>query len=667
MGSVRKVSFPTVLVCLLFLAGCDSEQSGDLVATISDTELTLPVPERIRSINALDPNNITATAIVNGVPATLQRNSAGGFRGAIQVPAQSTFSVDVEFSEQFANEKLVLATSSQQVTTGSGNQQLNLRRSSYDFASHDADADSVSNIVEREEDTDPLDSAQAPQMINVTVIARQPQALQSGSFGNYFFEANVGSDVKVLSASGSDFRGSFYVVDRAPVEASVQMVETFTGQQLTVATQTRQLNAIADQQTVIFEANVYSMPDRDGDGQSDVAELVAGTDLNTPDNPTTPTSTLTARFTVPEVIQNAQSIYAEYRIDNQLISLSRSENSFSATTNTSADSIVVLDITLLDNFNNTPYVLGTAQKTVSINNAPQTVSFTDGDFLLSQDNDSDGTANYLERQAGTDPFNPPVVVPPTDPVSCTVSALPVTTGLPGAQVTLENVSSYIDCGGASYSINASGFSFTWSQVADNLGWFIPADSVGGGSFDYQIEVANPSISTDIYATAVVSTEVEETQCTETTRQVQFETSADLFLQNNRIFNNEELRVNAANRRALIGFDVPAQEGQLTAAALVVTVGEDSGDGVIGVYQDDSFQWSESDFSLEFPVLTNLVGSRDGEWETDATYTIGLTSLFISGPQVNLFLQQGSGGNDVAFTSRETAFPSVLVLEYTGCF
>ena len=101
--------------------------------------------------------------------------------------------------------------------------------------------------------------------------------------------------------------------------------------------------------------------------------------------------------------------------------------------------------------------------------------------------------------------------------------------------------------------------------------------------------------------------------------------------------------------------------------LVVTVAEDDGRGLVDVYQDDVFEWSESDTSISLPDLTRLVGGRDGVWEIDVPYTIALTALFVNGPVVNLFLQQGDGGNDVSFTSRETGVPPVLVLEYTGCF
>ena len=253
------------------------------------------------------------------------------------------------------------------------------------------------------------------------------------------------------------------------------------------------------------------------------------------------------------------------------------------------------------------------------------------------------------------------------PVSCNVNPLPITVDSPGKWVTISNISSYIDCGGESYALNGSLFNFTWSSDADSIGWIIPEDSEDGASFSYQIDVTNPDAVTDVYTTLVVNTRVEAASCAADTRMVQFEAVEDIFFQNNRIFNNNELRVNAANRRALIGFDVPTQEGELTAAELVVTVGDDGGDGTVGVYQNDAYEWNETDSGLVPPALTNLVGSRDGPWLIDASYRIGLDALFVNGPRVNLFLQQDAGGNDVAFTSRETGSPAILVLEYTGCF
>ncbi len=656
------------------LAGCHSDHS-ETQGSLTATALNLPVPGRIRDISAIDPANVTATAIVNGVPVVLQRSNTGSYSGDVQVPQESSIALEIEFSEQFGGESLLLATRTEQVTTGTTDQRLNLRRAGYNFALHDADGDSVSNIVEREENTDPFDGTDAPSMINVTVIAERPAALGT-NFDQFVFEGSVGSNAKALSPSGGNFTGDFFVVDRAPMNATVQMIETVTDDQLAVATQTRQLTTVADQQSIVFESGVYSTTDSDSDGRSDLAELVAGSDINTPDNtPETPDTpppvadvVLITQFNSPSFILNAQTVFAEYRIDNQLVSLTRNSNSFSATSNVAPGSTVNLEVTLLDNFNNQPYELVTAQKSVIVDNsAQQAVSFIESDFVFNLDNDNDGSLNFQEREAGTDPFNPPVVIPPS-PVVCNVSPLPVVTGNPGQFVTLSNISSFIDCGDDSYVLNGSSFSFTWSDDADNIGWLIPQDSEGGTSFSFEVEVANPEVATDVYSTFVVNSGVEEeTSCTDSTRTVAFTAAEDIFLQNNRIFNNDELRVNAVNRRALIGFDVPAQEGELTAAALVLTVGDDDGNGTVSVFQDDDYQWSETSTNLVFPTLTTLVGSRDGIWQIGSTVSVGLDALFVSGPRVNLFLQQESGGNDVAFTSRETGSPAVLELQYAGCF
>lgn len=660
MSSDRKLLTAGLLLCCLMVNACDSGDTAGSVhgASISGTELSLPLPERIRSISALDPANIEATAIVNGVQISLNADGSGSYRGSIEVPARATFGIQIEFSERFANQKLVLATRSQQVTTGTTDQQLNVSRASYDFDSHDDDNDLASNIVEREEDTNPLDAAETPGLINVSVIARQPQLLAGSGFSSYRFEASVGQDTKVLTASGNDFRGSFNIVDSAPVTASVQMIETVTGQRFAVATQSRQLNTITNQQTIIFEAGDYAIPDRDNDGMSDVAELIAGTDITNPDNGS---ATLTTLFGVPALIVNPQNTYAELRLDGQLISLNRDENSFSVMSAVNADSAVVLDVSILDNYDGQPYQLATARKTVSINNASASVTFTESDFLFNIDNDDDGTANYLERQQGTDPFNAPEVIS----VSCTAETLPVTTGEPGDTVTIENISSFINCGSDPYALDAAASGFNWSEAANNIAWAIPVDSDSGTTFSYVLNITDPALS-EIYTTAQVQTQVETAACTEVTEQFQYEASRDIYFQGGAIFNNNQLRVNTSARRSLIGFSVPAQTGELTGAALVLSVGNDSGNGNVGVYQDDSYQWSETDDDLELPDILNLIGSRDGIWQSAMSYTIGLTALFVDGEEISFFLRQDSGGNDVSFTSRETATPPVLVLEFTQC-
>ena len=59
-----------LIAAAAILAGCDSDHSATQ-GSITATALNLPVPGRIRDISAIDPANVTATAIVNGVPVVL--------------------------------------------------------------------------------------------------------------------------------------------------------------------------------------------------------------------------------------------------------------------------------------------------------------------------------------------------------------------------------------------------------------------------------------------------------------------------------------------------------------------------------------------------------------------------------------------------------------------
>lgn len=424
IASKKPHAVVAILTAALLVSACDSSMDRP------DTDgLSLGIPERIRNVQAIDPTALTVIAIVNGVEVVLNPVGDGTFRGEVSVPANSVVPVNIQFTEQVNGQALVLATQAQQISTGDTDNRVTLRRSAYNFDAHDADGDSVSNIIEREESTDPRDANDAPPMVNVNVVASQP-ADAGGDSNNFTVEASIGNSVRTLERSGNQFVGNFFTVDRSPVTVSAEFVEDVTGQRLSVASQSYELSSIFDQQTITFSAAGYQLTNRDNDGQTDLAEVVAGTSIfensgngsadagssdsgnvdtgntgneNTGDEPPEDVSFITT-FDIPAAIQDAGSVYAEYRIDGQLVGLIRDTNSFTATYTIAEDATPVLDIILLDNFNGNAYVVAQARKTLPIASNQQLVQFVDSDFDLLIDTDNDNVPNYIEREQGTNPL-----------------------------------------------------------------------------------------------------------------------------------------------------------------------------------------------------------------------------------------------------------------------
>ncbi len=671
-GLTRALVAATVIA----LASCDSS-----VDQLETDRLTLSTPDRIRNAQAINPAAVSALATVNGVEVFLNQAGNGTFSGNVSVPANSVVSMSIQFTEQVSGEALVLATQTQQVRTGSTDDQVTIRRSAYNFDAHDADGDSVSNIIEREENTNPRDENDAPPMVNINVVAAHPEGVGSDSSGKYAVEASIGNSVRLLEQSGNQFRGTFYTVEKSPVMVSAEYIENVTGQKLSVASQSYELSSVFDQQTVTFSQNGYQLSDRDGDSQSDLSELIAGTSIFEAGGNSAPGElSFTTTFAVPSVIQNPGSVYGEFRVDGQTVGLSRNANTYTANSSIAAGTIVVLDVTLKDNFNGTEYIVAQAQKTVPIASPQQVVQFSQSDFNLQIDTDLDNVLNYIEREQASNPLiadsDPNVDPDPdTDPdepgnggttVSCTVSDVPAQVIAAGTQAT-QSIAGFVDCAGGSYELFSGEYQFNWNSSDNTIQWVPPASATPGSQLSFTVDVRNPANSLELYASFQVNTTIAspDSGCTATTSISDFAAIRDLHVQDDEVFNDLQLRVDSDDRRSLLAFSVPSGLALTGNATLTITVGNDEGDGTINVSQPDAFLWSETDSELEVPQTGSITGSITGSWLSGQQYQFSLSGLKQENTgELALMLSQASG-NDVAFLARESGTPAVLSVEVTN--
>jgi len=364
------------------------------------SELTLAVPQRLRTVRDINPANLRARAFINGVETGLQQNAAGQFTGQIPVPARSSVSMTLEFYEMFSGVELTLASVARVISTDSADTTISFSRDEYDYDSFDADGDSVSNILEREFESSPFDAAVFPDLVSVDVFANPPSAAVSAGFSDYDIEITVADQTSTIAANLGVFQRSFQVLRQVDAVVEVMLIERLSGQQLVLGTQSRSLNILQDLNTVVFESADYDLDfDQDADGNTNLAELISGTDLIT--SPPVNTANYFVTFDVPPEIANPASAFAVLLANGNNVDLLRTGDTYSGSASVVAGTPVSLDVVINDTFQ------GQALTLASFAAGVQPVDgqvFNLENFSLIHDEDNDGVFNYVELAQGTDPF-----------------------------------------------------------------------------------------------------------------------------------------------------------------------------------------------------------------------------------------------------------------------
>ncbi len=417
--------FAQSLLALSLLAACDSQQQlppDELRITNADASaanFSVAAPSRVRSISAIDPNNLRAVVLINGIETPLQRNSAGQFIGQVVVPAQSNVALSVEFYEIFAGQNLTLATTNQSVATDTQDTSVNISRTDYTYDSYDDDGDNVSNIVERESNTNPLDAAESPELVSITITAELPEEAVDAGLSNYSIEVSVGSTVFEVAASAGQFQNTFVVPRQEPLTIDVRVIESQSGQQLTIGSQTTQLPTVNQSQSLLFIAENYSYQfDQDSDGVSNIDELIERTDPLTP--PITQGTPYTVTYTLPTEIENTATVYSTLNLNGETADLSFNDNIYTANAVAEPNDAVDIDMALFDTFAGQAVTLATFSPTIT--------PIAGGIYVLqnfdyNHDTDNDGILNYIELNQGSDPFTAPVAqcTPSSEIFSLTMS------------------------------------------------------------------------------------------------------------------------------------------------------------------------------------------------------------------------------------------------------
>jgi len=403
----------------LTIVACDSQDSQPIASQQSQprlnsqTDLALSVPQRLRSVSNIDPANLIASAFINGVETELQLNASGQFVGQFPVPARSSVVVALEFYEMFEGQSIVaqldgvnglaLASAERTVTTATEDATINLGRGEYIFDTFDFDSDGVSNILEREFDSSPINAAETPDIVSLDVFASRPVQAVVAGYNDYDFEVTVANQTQIVAAETGEFRRTFQVLRQNSVEVGVRLVERQTGQRLVVAAQSQSIDNVQDSMTVVFESANYDLGfDQDADGTLDLEQLISGSDINT--DMVVEIVDFSVSFPLPPEVPSSAS--ARLTVDGMNVDLMRSiEDEYTGIVSAAAGSVVGVEVEVFDTVQLQALTLATFTAPVQVV-AGQTVNLDN--FSLRHDQDMDGVFNYLELEQGTDPFQPPV-------------------------------------------------------------------------------------------------------------------------------------------------------------------------------------------------------------------------------------------------------------------
>lgn len=400
VGKIWQIIRALPALVLLIITACDSQPAPSLDKVVMDSaSVSVPLPQSLRTPSEIDPAALRATVTINGVETVLQLDPAGRFTGEIVVPTQSDINVQITFMEFFSGQLLTLGRAERSITTGTGNTVLTLLPDDYNFVAFDFDGDGASNLLERQYNTSPLDSAQLPDLFEVEVIAELPPVFLAAGFDSYQIVAAIGDKTRVVDASVGQFRESFRVVRQDNLSVNLRLIEDVTGQRLTVGEQAREIDQ--DSGLVIVDGTTWNLDfDQDADGQSDADELVAGTDLFS--NPFSDFVPYTISFEVPAEITNIDNVFALLEVDGQAVPLSRVGNTYTGSVESEAGVSVVIEAEIRGSHLGTSVLLANfSGQTVPVENMNLQLQ----DFSTDHDADNDGISNITELEQGTDPFN----------------------------------------------------------------------------------------------------------------------------------------------------------------------------------------------------------------------------------------------------------------------
>lgn len=149
--SLKSPKLILVIPLLLALQSCSDKGNSNYGASLLETH----GPVRLMESKAVNQDELFATLTIDGKSTTLAE-SGGIWSGEVTVDKNKTYTIAIDWFENFGDQSLHLAEAKQTVSVGEVATSISIPDSLYQTENLDTDNDRISNIAEREDGTDPL-------------------------------------------------------------------------------------------------------------------------------------------------------------------------------------------------------------------------------------------------------------------------------------------------------------------------------------------------------------------------------------------------------------------------------------------------------------------------------------------------------------------------------
>ena len=274
-----RILYP-LLAALVITTGCGSESNtasdqANTGPTEAGSGLEFPLPVAVRNSSAVDLNQVSGFVNVNGQNFQMQRNNDRFSIDIPDIPANSDVDINITFIETLSNGgELTLAESDPQTFSVNGSDQtIEFFQNQYNFP--DEDGDGLSNLVERNNETDPF-TAEITGTRTLVVQFSIPQLIQDPAITQVI--ALFADMPRPISSQSGVIEITGVVSTGVPVNVDIRLIQQFENQDVLIADAIETLGAgINDAILTLTDDDFDFSIDSDDDGITNLDELQQGT------------------------------------------------------------------------------------------------------------------------------------------------------------------------------------------------------------------------------------------------------------------------------------------------------------------------------------------------------------------------------------------------------
>lgn len=137
---------------VLWLMGCSQETEQDVQSVSS---VALSPPDFLLESKTIDEENYTPTLSIDNKIYALAK-SGGQWTGTFNVAANESYQIRVDWNENYKGRQLPMASATKTVEVGSSAVSAQIASADYDTTSFDEDSDGLSNLDERNNNSNPF-------------------------------------------------------------------------------------------------------------------------------------------------------------------------------------------------------------------------------------------------------------------------------------------------------------------------------------------------------------------------------------------------------------------------------------------------------------------------------------------------------------------------------